>query len=197
MMTITELENNIKQIQNVCYSGGAVGADRLFTFYAIEHNFEVINFSFKTHNYSVPDDTILSIPSYILSDKSIGQQLSTACLSLGRSVPKPGSYVYNLLARNRFQIFNTERIYCMSPLQSPTKVDGGTAWAVQMYIDSAENPEIYCYDIYDGSVYSYSSVLKEFVQVFEVPAPHGNWTGIGSRRAEEKHLEHFKTYFKD
>ncbi len=196
-MKIIELENSLKKLQNAFYSGGANGADRHFTFYAMENGFEAINFSFKGHNHSVPEDTVLEIPSHILSDKSICNQLNVACKTLGRSVPKPGTYIYKLLARNRFQIFNTERVYCMSPMKSPTQVDGGTAWAVQMYIDTCENPEVYCYDIYTNEVYSYDSVLREFVQVFEVPTPHGNWTGIGSRKAQKKDLEHFKTYFKD
>lgn len=196
-MTLNELENSLIELNNAFYSGGANGADRHFTFYAMENGFETINFSFKGHNHNVPDDTVLEIPSHILSDKRISDQLVLACKSLGRSIPKPGSYIFKLLARNRFQIFNTDRVYCMSPLKSPTQVDGGTAWAVQMYIDSCENPEVYCYDIFTSEVYSYNSVLKEFVQVFEVPTPHGNWTGIGSRRAQQKDLEHFKTFFKD
>lgn len=194
-MTINDLDEAIKGLTNTFYSGGAQGADRFFTIYAMENGFNVINFSFKNHNHSVDESTILEIPSYILNDSSILHQLNMACYSLQRRVPKPGSYVYNLLARNRYQILNTERVYCMASLVSPTQVSGGTAWAVQMYIDSTDNPEIYCYDINDRKVYSYNTVLKEFEETASVPKPHGNWTGIGSRNAQEKHMMHFTTFF--
>lgn len=196
-MKINELDDSIKELKNTCFSGGADGADRLFTLYALENNIDVINFSFNRHKPHVPAETVLEIPQYILSDSIISKQLTVACSSLGRSVPKPGSYVYNLLARNRYQILNTDRIYCIAQVVSPTQVSGGTAWAVQMYMDSVENPEIYCYDMYEKQVYSYDPVLKEFVIVFEVPKPYGNWTGIGSRNASIKNMEHFRTYFKE
>lgn len=196
-MTKNELDEAIKGLSNVCFSGGAAGADRLFSIYAKNNGFEVINFSFKGHVHSVDESTILEIPSKILSDISILNQLNIACYSLQRKVPKPGSYVYNLLARNSYQILNTERIYCIANITSPTKVSGGTAWAVQMYMDSVENPEIYCYDMNSRSVFYFDTVLKEFKQSLVVPPPHGNWTGIGSRNATEKHMQHFITFFKE
>lgn len=196
-MKITELDEAIYGFSNTFFSGGADGADRHFTLYALEKGFNVINFSFRGHNHSVDEDTILEIPSHILCDSTILKQLNIACYSLQRKVPKPGSYVFNLLARNRYQILNTERVYCIAKIESPTRVSGGTAWAVQMYMDSVDNPEIYCYDMNSKSVYTFDNTNKEFVEVFTIPAPHGNWTGIGSRNATVKHFEHFKTFFKE
>ena len=196
-MNKIELDEAINGLSNVCFSGGAAGADRLFSIYAKDNGFEVINFSFKGHQSSVDENTILEIPSNILCDSSILKQLNIACYSLRRKVPKPGSYVYNLLARNSYQILNTKRVYCIANITSPTQVSGGTAWAVQMYIDSVDNPEIYCYDMNTRSVFYYDTVLKEFTETFSIPAPHGNWTGIGSRNATQKHMEHFITFFKD
>ncbi|AXC39393.1 UNVERIFIED_ORG: hypothetical protein [Escherichia phage CMSTMSU] len=52
-------------------------------------------------------------------------------------------------------------------------------------MDSVDNPEIYCYDMNTRSVFYYDTVLKEFTETFSIPAPHGNWTGIGSRNATQ------------
>lgn len=196
-MTKNELDSWIRCQTNTFYSGGAAGADRLFTLYAIENGFECINFSFSKHVHYVPEETVLRIPADILGDNEIYNELVRASRNLSKKVPQKNTYVYNLLARNSYQIFSTERIYCISTLVSPNTVSGGTSWAVQMLINKEEHPEIYLYDYYDKCVYSYDSVLKQFTEVFFVPTPHGNWTGIGSRNAEPKHLEHFKTFFKD
>lgn len=195
-MTNEELHDSLKNLNNVCYSGGAEGADRLFGIWASENGFQEIHFSFKKHKYHVPDDTVLKLPDSVLQDPTVKEKLQKANKSLGRSVPKPGTYVYNLLARNSFQVLLTERVYCISPLVSPTQVSGGTAWAIQMYIDQYENPEIYCYDPYANQAYFYDCNKKEFVSVLDVPKPHGNWTGIGSRETMKKHMDSFVKLFR-
>lgn len=195
-MTSEELRDTLKGLNNICYSGGASGADRLFGIWASQNGFEEIHFSFKRHSYVVPESKVLQIPDNILQEPFVKDKLKKANISLGRSIPKPGSYVYNLLARNSFQVLLTERVYCISTLVSPTQVAGGTAWAVQMYIDEYDSPEIYCYDPIRKTVFSYNPVLKEFEEVKEVPTPHGNWTGIGSRESTQANMDHFITFFR-
>lgn len=195
-MTKAEFDEALGSLQNAFFSGGALGADRHFTLYALEHGFECVNLSFKGHEHSVPEHTVLEVPSHILNDKSVLNMLNTANRKLSRRVPKPGGYVYNLLARNRYQVYNIDRLYCISTFASPTQVTGGTAWAVQMYIDSVENPEIYVYDQATKLVYQYCNDTKMFVQQLSIPKPSGNWAGIGSRSATEKEMAHFTTFFK-
>lgn len=196
-MTKNELDLWIKSQTNTFYSGGAAGADRLFSIYAEENGFNCINFSFKNHIHHVSDDTVLILPSDVLEHHDVYKALDKASKNLLKRVPKKHTYVYNLLARNSYQILNTERIYCIASLTSPNTVSGGTSWAVQMYIDKEPNPEIYLYDLTTNEVYSYCNSTKQFKEASCVPTPYGNWTGIGSRGAEQKHFEHFKTYFKD
>lgn len=196
-MTKSELDLWITSQTNTCFSGGAAGADRLFTNYALENGFNCINFSFKDHSFVVPDDTVLNLPNDILGSQDVYNKLQKAARILQKRVPRKHTYVYNLLARNSYQVLSTDRVYCISNLSSPNTISGGTAWAVQMYIDSVEYPEIYLYDMFDKIVYSYDPVLKQFKEAAFVPTPYGNWTGIGSRGAELKNIEHFKTYFKD
>ncbi|WEM33278.1 hypothetical protein EJP02_217 [Escherichia phage EJP2] len=195
-MTSNELQLALSDLDNVCYSGGAKGADRLFGIWATENGFQEVHFSFKKHNYVVDESTIIEIPDSILQDSTVIDKLKKANYSLGRSIPKKGSYVYNLLARNTFQVLLTERVYCISPLASPTTVSGGTAWAVQMYIDQYENPVIYGYDPLRKEAYQYCNTKKEFITVDSVPAPTGKWTGIGSRETTENHMQAFVSYFR-
>lgn len=197
-MTVQELESTLALFENVCYSGGAAGADRLFGMYAYGHGFDEIHLSFDKHKSSVPESTILEIPSTILKSKEIQKYLRTANISIGRKIPYVGSYVYNLLARNYFQIAVTERVYTIGELESPSMLKGGTSWATQMYINRTDNEgskEIYHFNMSDSLVYSYDNNLKEFVQVQSVPAPYGRWTGIGSRKATPEHLATFEQYF--
>lgn len=195
-MTSEELQDVLKDLENVCYSGGAAGADRLFGIWATSNGFDEVHFSFKGHKYHVPHETVLEIPIDILKDPIVLDKLKTANRMLGRSVPKPGTYVYNLLARNSFQVLLTERVYCISTLTSPTQVSGGTAWAVQMYIDQYDNPEIYCYDPVRDEVYQYCTSRKEFIIALTVPKPHGKWTGIGSRNTTQDDMDSFAAYFR-
>ena len=194
-MTQTELAEMLVQFENVCFSGGAAGADRLFGLWALENKQYQIHFSFKGHKAHVPDDTVIELPNELLTSEDVRNKLKKANASLGRSVPKFG-YVYNLLARNSYQVYCTERVYTIGTLVSPTQLDGGTAWAVQMYLDQDDsNKEIYHYDINDKKIYSYDNSTKQSVEVQSVPKPHGRWTGIGTRRATEDDLRAFASKF--
>lgn len=184
------INDYIDKLTEVCFSGGALGADRLFGLYSLENDIPYIHFSFDAH--SSKEENLLTVPAELLESSYVINKLRLACRTLKRKVPYKGSYVYNLLARNYFQIYKTERIYAMGKLNSPTEVDGGTAWAVQMYLDECSekniNAEIYFFCIKTHQVYSYNNELKQFEVVDNVPKPFGKWTGIGSRSATNTDL---------
>ena len=187
----------IYQIEPAFYSGGANGADYLFTKYALENNFTVFNFSFENHKSNCPEDTIYKLTTSMLVNDSVLNAIKDANRKIQRKVPKVGSYVYNLLARNYYQVFSTERVYAISELINPCQISGGTAWATQFYIDSEqENKELYLFDLISKEPYQYDFNLKEYVKVNNIPAPHGRFTGIGSRKATEHDFELMIQYFK-
>lgn len=192
---INQLSNFFQEYRNnnmnVCLSGGAVGTDHFFSNYSLENNHVVVNFIFNGHNSKCDPDTLLSIPDNILQSYEVYDKLKRANKTLQRKIPHKNTYVYKLLARNYFQIKDTDRVYAISKLISPSQIDGGTAWAVQMYLDSTENPELYLYDYITEERYKYSLELKEYVKVDSVPLPHGIWTGIGSRKAPEHAIRNF------
>lgn len=194
-MQRNELAVILAAFDNVCFSGGAAGADRLFGLWAAENGQDAVHFSFAKHKTHVDESTVLELPNELLTCKEIQDQLKLANRTLGRSVPRFG-YVYNLLARNSYQIYCTERVYTIGELVSPSQLDGGTAWAVQMYLDlNDSDKEIYHYDIMDNKVYQYCNNTKQFIEVQSVPKPHGKWTGIGTRRATQEHMDNFASKF--
>lgn len=194
-MNLTEISKMMIQFENVCFSGGAEGADRLFGLWASQNGHEEVHFTFKGYTAHVAPETALELPDKVLKSTEVIQKLKDANKSLGKRIPRFG-YIYNLIARSTMQVQCTERVYIMGILISPTQLDGGTSWAVQMYLDQESKiKEIYHYDIVDKKTYSYDAVLKHFVEVQSVPQPHGRWTGIGSRKATPCDFEAFASTF--
>lgn len=176
---------------DVCLSGGAIGSDHFFSNYALGKSQTVINYIFDSHNSKCDEDTLLKIPNSVLNSVEIQNKLKQANVKLLRKVPKIGTYVYKLLARNYFQIKDTDRVYAISTLISPSQISGGTAWAVQMYLDMHTDPELYLYDYITKKKYKYCNQLNEYVEIDTVPEPYGIWTGIGSRDAPDGSVEDF------
>lgn len=192
---IQKIKDALDSLTNTMFSGGAKGADRLFGLWAKKNNFNVIHFSYPKHRHHVEQSEIFEIDLEILNSKTIKDALKLANKKLGRSVPPEFKDSYKLLARNYFQVLSTERVYAIANLESPTLVQGGTSWAIQMFIDHSTNPEIYVYSPFDKCAYSYCNIKKEFVICTEIPTPYGNWTGIGSRDATSTDMDSFERYF--
>jgi len=191
------LNEESKNAKNVCYSGGADGSDRFFGIWATKNDHELLHYGFKGHKYKGHDPQYnVIVPKELLESDEIIQLLNKANQVLNRKVPSFG-YVYNLLARNRYQIKNTERVYCMVEEVYKKTVAGGTGWAVEMYRTSAIKPEIYAYSIGTGKVFEYDHKQEKFIEVLYVPTPYGRWTGIGTRAATMHDLNKFSKKFKD
>lgn len=192
---IQVIKDALSSLSNTMFSGGAKGADRLFGLWAKKNNFNVIHFSYPKHRHHVLQEEIFEIDLDLLNSSNVKLALKQANKKLGRSVPPEFKDSYKLLARNYFQILSTERVYAIADLESPSIVEGGTSWAIQMYIDSTETPEIYVYSMREKVAYSYDTSTKEFVQTDNIPFPNGNWTGIGSRNATQDDIDDFERYF--
>lgn len=180
------------------FSGGAEGADRLFGLFCRDNKIKYIHFSFNSHKSS--EDNCLEIPDEHLSNSNeIFESLKKANLVLRRKIPFRNGYVYKLLARNHYQIMFTDSVYAITSIETPNTVSGGTAWAVQMYIDKCKElnipAKIYVFCIKKYKPFCYNNETGEFEECDTVPHPSGRWTGIGSRKATYIHLEKFKEYF--
>ncbi len=162
---------------DVCVSGGAKGSDCEWVRIATDRGQEAIHFTFNNHSYKghrpeyrvdVPLDYLeLAIP-----------KLKVANQTLRRKIPAPG-YVRNLLCRNWYQVQHSMSVYAIANI-TYGQVEGGTAWATQMFIDR---------NLRDGHVYVLDKkTLKwfefkhqEWCEIDKPPRPSGVWAGIGSR----------------
>lgn len=120
---------------------------------------------------------------HILTDTELEysrKYLVWANKTLNRNVPKFELNTYKLLARNYYQIRDSNMVYAVSALIN-NKVDGGSAWAVQMFINSNMDPKVYLFDQNGRGWLSYEKDTDSWISIEKPPRPHGRYTGIGNR----------------
>ncbi len=181
-------------MNDICYSGGAEGADMLFTTYALKNGHNVLNFSFKNARTNAPKETLIILSHEEL--KEADPYLIKANEQLKRRFPTSNYGVNCLLRRNYFQVKNTERVYAVAPFNNKPPIGtllGGTAWAVSMAIDLLV-PEIYVFNLIDNHLnkigwykYNYDAKINQspWEMYPNIPKPKGKYTGIGSRTPGE------------
>lgn len=178
---------------NTCYSGGAKGADEAWGVAAARHGHEVIHYSFNGHS---PKHS--NWKKELSSDelKAADPFVKRANKSMRRTFPTNSEFVNNLLRRNYYQIRETEALYAVGTIERGS-VAGGTAWAVQMYIDV-------CTDRYEPAVIYFFDqptnrwlmwVQDEWMEIEKPPIPSGKWTGIGSRELAANGAQAIKEVF--
>lgn len=177
-------------MSNICYSGGADGADQMWGVLALYNGHDLIHWSFGKHkkNYKfIGGDKV-----YILSQNELNMadpSLIKANYTLKRQFPTKSLHVNNLLRRNFYQISTSNSVYAVSNIKD-NMITGGTAWAVQMFIDrciddNQYNP-LYVLNQIDGNWYEYDYYSGSWVMAKNVPCPVGIWTGIGTRNLSDK-----------
>jgi hypothetical protein len=127
-------------------SGGAVGADLQWGMCAGKAGHQVIHWSFDGHRTDAPAQEVVRIPHdlLILADEHL--EIANKTLKRRLSYDKP--WIINLLRRNYYQVGNSQSVYAVSTIKKGM-VEGGTAWAVQMYLDlHKDKPEcfVFCQD---------------------------------------------------
>lgn len=187
-------------MRDICYSGGARGADSIFSksAYAVGH--DVWHQSFIGHQHEANEGlySILYEPQLQAADPFLKQANKT----LDRNFPPRNLYTLNLLRRNYYQIKDVERVYAIAPIDKEGHVMGGTAWAVQMAIDRGV-PEIYVFDLsrhvwtyYHDDFGSGWQDNSKIVGALSPPKPHGRYAGIGSRELSSKGREAIRDLYR-
>lgn len=164
---------------NVCLSGGAVGADLMWGMTAGSAGHSVIHWSFKYHRSDAPPQEIvcLSEAQLLVADK----YLTRANRTLRRRTLSKGSQsVLNLLRRNWYQVEHAERVYAVSEVHG-NAVKGGTGWAVQMFIDRHNGYPCEAY-VFDQMLEQWFCWKGKWEEIPLPPKPHGVWAGIGTRK---------------
>lgn len=161
----------------VLTSGGAKGADSIFTEWAMKVGDTIYNLSFNEHRTSCVGRVILT-PEQL---EQANPMIEKAAIQLGKRVPKEG-FVKKLIQRNYYQIRKTEVVIAIAPLTSnQTQVQGGTGWAVAMAI--ALKKPIYVFDFSlesEEAWFCYNHETKRFAPSKQPSLPN-RYAGIGSR----------------
>lgn len=187
---------------NILYSGGAIGADSEWDRCAnlVGHNsiHFVPPFNGGTEKYKsifgelkvIDDAQASSAHSYVIK----------ANKTLKRTYPTKNNYINRILQRNYYQIKDVSSVYAVGLLDSQGNVNGGTAWAIQMFLDRMDinsiNSEginmcpVYIFDQNKLKWHQANMMLNEektktiiWIPIDEnqVPKPSGKYAGIGSR----------------
>lgn len=168
---------------NLCLSGGAKGADAQWGMTAGSAGHSVIHWSYEKHKVHAPEVEVVRLTQEQLDIAD--PFLHRANKALERVVPTWKPWLCNLLRRNFYQVRWTQSVYAVGKFKDG-KVDGGTAWAVQMYLDRFIHDgedwskcKVYFFEQDENRWYEWKDGWKPLAG--QPPAPEGVWTGIGTR----------------
>lgn len=166
---------------NVCLSGGAKGADLQWGMCAGMAGHKVIHWSYEGHSTQAPEVELVRLSPEQLAEAD--EPMKRAAKALKKGVPyRP--WIKPLIQRNWYQVRWSNSCYAICDLKDKVP-QGGTAWAVQMFINRklAGELDLECY-VYDQSKSAWFHFYETagFIQIVDTPpAPTGIWAGIGTR----------------
>jgi len=173
---------------NICLSGGAKGSDAQWGMNAGRDGQSVIHWSFENHKHHVAEQEIVRLTQEQL--EVADEHLKLASKTLKRPWPgKRSLTVSSLLRRNWYQVQWAESVYAVSSID-PIKqtVDGGTGWAVQMFLDRfarlAQFEPLPCY-VYDQKQKQWYQWIAGWKPIDGPPKPQGISAGIGTRELSD------------
>lgn len=168
----------------ICLSGGAEGADLQFGMCAGAAGHSVFHFSFPGHKSQAPasEVVVLTREQLVMADA----YLVLANQTLKRTFPAKSEHTNNLLRRNYYQAKDTESVYAVAGIDFSNKVlFGGTAWAVQVFIDRhfGQACPVYVFDQEQDRWFTWGGPEAGWTALQgDPPKPKGVWTGIGTSR---------------
>lgn len=172
------IDLNSLYFENLCLSGGAKGADLQWGMCAGSAGHSVIHWSFSGHKSQAPHTEIVELNEEQL--QVADPFLDVANKTLGRRIPE-NPFTRNLLRRNYYQVAWSQSLYAVSAISPKTnKVEGGTAWAVQMFIDRGQELPCYVFDQASENWKSWDYATHSWVYA-DPTKPSGLWAGVGSR----------------
>lgn len=168
--------------QPLCLSGGADGSDLQWGMCAGMAGHQVIHFGFPGHGSKAPKAEQVRLTHEQLAEAD--PFLIRANRTLGRSFPGSSEYSNNLLRRNYYQQRDSQAVYAVIVgFDDRGRVLGGTAWAIQMFIDRHNDGPCAVY-VFDQSRDIWLTYVgaEEWEYIAQPPKPTGVWTGIGCRQ---------------
>lgn len=194
---ITDFQTFFRETdRSLCLSGGAKGSDVAWGNLAKMLGHWVIHWSFEDHKAHVTDIERLSLNAEQL--RKANHFVLRANKTLLRKFPTRYDSTNNLLRRNWYQVAWTKSLYGVGVFKNGD-IDGGTAWAVQMYIDrftvdreNIDECKLYFFDQIKGIWLTWKYEWKELQD--RPPVPTGVWTGIGTRKLNENGSKQIKEF---
>ncbi|RYY12220.1 MAG: hypothetical protein EON55_12740 [Alphaproteobacteria bacterium] len=167
--------------QPILISGGADGSDQQWGMCAGMAGHQVIHFGFPGHGMKVPkpEQVRLTLEQLAEADPFVIRANRT----LGRTFPGSSDYSNNLLRRNYYAQRDTQSLYAViAGFDEHRRVLGGTAWAIQMFVDRHDDGPcpVYVFDQSQDGWFTYLGA-EEWERIERPPTPTGVWTGIGCR----------------
>jgi hypothetical protein len=177
---------------NICYSGGALGADTLFGECAKKAGHKVIHFHFEQRKADLPNHFILD--DYALKEADYAIQRANETLKRG-TFPYSKPYVNNLIRRNFYQVVDSTSLYAAARI-SNGQVVGGTGWAVQMYLDAGKQ-YAFVFDMHTNEWYHRNGTEWKLIPKHRISmyAPVGKYAGIGSRELTPEGIAAIKALY--
>lgn len=173
-----DLHNVLEQDPSIplIISGGATGADLLWSTHAIEMGMHVCVCSFSNHKRSLPIATT-NVHVWEIQDEELRSKahfLRFAAAHLGRKLHLEASlsYVQRLLLRNAWIVTFAKSVIAVGHLEkdrvnkASTGVAGGTAWGCQMFLialcASYASSTQRCGSVHNAPLYFYCMDSKEW-----------------------------------
>ena len=171
-----------------CFSGGAPGSDYIFENESIKRKFKVIAYSFEGHNTKSKNRLILTPEELEEGFKHI----EIANKQLKRNLSNLQPYIKNLIARDWFQVKNSDAIFAVG-MVSMNNVLGGTGYAVACAIDNKK--PVYVFDQNDCYWNTFDYDDKQF-RICEAPILTEKFAGIGTRNINNDGINAIVNLFK-
>ncbi len=163
---------------DVCFSGGARGADCAWGALAQHLKHRVMHFSFAGHRTPAPRaERVILSPAQL---READPYLLAASRALHRAWPPRTHYAAHLLQRDWHQVKDSERVYAVASLGADGQIAGGTAWAVAMFIARHHGHACEAF-LYDQAGRQWLQWQGAWHAIAAPPRPRGQWTGIGAR----------------
>lgn len=182
---------NKKEI--ICNSGGCQGADMMWETECKKYNIKTISYSFQGHIQ-------LGENQIILTKNELNEgwnNIEIAEKTLHRNLNNLNStYVRSLLARNWFQVENSETIFAVGMMESDRTVSGGTGWAVQMAIDNKMPVFLFEQNKNKWFLFDYYLYPYRFKEYGIIPKITTNFAGIGTRKINENGINAIRNILK-
>ena len=173
------MDGSFSNLDNVCLSGGADGADLQWGMVAGLAGHAVVHFHFDGHRSKAPVQELVKLSQEKLA--AADEYLMKANKTMNRRWPVSNQFVGNLLRRNYYQVAWSDAVYAVASIENGM-VTGGTCWASQMFLDRFEPGQpvpAYVYDQKTSQWLTWGGTSWE--PIVSPPVPAGVWAGIGSR----------------